>query len=151
VSDNRTAPQSFPTTQLPHPVMRTIRWVLAAVCVADIALGLLILFVPQLLLRLFGIPLPDEMLWFQLIGLMLLPGAIDGLVGLRRHDRYISNVIVSAGARLATAAFLLVVASVRNVPWILIALAVGEAVVGCLTVIYLSRIVRVPRIARPAA
>jgi hypothetical protein len=125
--------------------MRTIRWILMAVCVADVGLGLLIIFVPHLLLELFGIPLPSEMLWFQLIGLMLLPGAIDGFVGFRFPGHYNPNVVVSAGGRLATGAFLLTVASVRDVHWILIVLGVGETLVGCLTVIYLLKSARTPR------
>jgi hypothetical protein len=124
--------------------MQTIRWILMAVCVADVVLGLLILFVPRLLLQLFGIPFPEEMLWFQLIGLMLIPGAVDGFVGFRLTGLYNSNIMVSAGSRLATGAFLLTVASVRNVPWILVVLGVGEALVGCLTVIYLWKISRSP-------
>jgi hypothetical protein len=126
--------------------MQTIRWILMAVCVADVVLGLLILFVPRLLLQLFGIPLPDEMLWFQLIGLMLIPGAVDGFVGFRLTGLYNSNIMVSAGSRLATGAFLLTVTSVRNVPWILVVLGVGEALVGCLTVIYLWKISRTPSV-----
>lgn len=125
--------------------MRTIRWILMAVCVADVGLGLLILFVPRPLLQLFGVPLPDEMLWFQLIGLMLLPGAIDGFIGFRYPGHHNPNVVVSAGGRLATGAFLLTVASVRSVHWILIVLGVGEALVGCLTVIYLWKSARAPR------
>jgi hypothetical protein len=127
-----------------------IRFVLQAVCVADILLvGLLVLFAPHFLFRLFDVKLPEDMLWFQMIGLMLIPLAVDGLIGFRSSEQYRSNVLVSGAARLATAGFLLVVASVRTVPWILIVLAIGEGFVGCLTLYYLRGIVRVLRAADP--
>lgn len=149
--ENHPAPQDLAASALKCRYMRTIRWILMAVCVADIVLGLLILFVPRPLLQLFGIPLPEEMLWFQLIGLMLLPGAVDGLVGFRFPGYHNANIVVSAGGRLATGAFLLTVASVRDVHWILIVLGVGEALVGCLTAIYLWKSARAPRtVHRPA-
>jgi hypothetical protein len=129
-----------------------IRFVLQAVCVADILLvGLLILFAPQFLFRLFDVKLPEDMLWFQMIGLMLIPLAIDGLIGFRSSEQYRSNVVVSGVTRLATAGFLLVVASVRSVPWILIVLAIGEGLVGCLTLYYLRGIVRLLRKAETKA
>ena len=145
--NNPASLQERATSALKCPYMRTIRWILMAVCVADVILGLLILFVPRLLLQLFGIPLPDEMLWFQLIGMMLLPGAIDAFVGFRFPGHHNSNVAVSAGSRLATGAFLLTVATVRSVPWIVTVIGVGEALVGCLTVIYLWKSARTPRTA----
>ena len=121
--------------------LRVLRGVLAFVCAADIVLGLLILFIPQLLFRLFDIPPPEDFLWFQLIGMMLIPGAVDGLVGFAFSEQYRSNVLVSCGSRFATAGFLLVVASIKPVPWILIVIALGEGLVGCLTVYYLWRVV----------
>jgi hypothetical protein len=116
-----------------------VRIVLAAVCVADIILGLIIVSAPQFLFHLFDVPLPDDLLWFQLIGLMLIPLAVDGLVGFRMSARYRSNVVVSCAARFGTAVFLLIVASIRNVPWVLIAMALGEGLVGFVTVYYLRQ------------
>lgn len=128
------------TPDIPEPrSMHVLRLVLAVVCVADIGLGLLILFVPRVLFRLFDVALPPDLLWFQLIGLMLIPGAVDGLVGYLNPGRYGSNLLVSACSRLATSGFLFVVNSVRDVPTILVVLAIGEGLVGLLGGYYVWR------------
>jgi hypothetical protein len=127
---------------------RFIRGFLQFICIADIFLGLLIVFTPLLLFRVFGVPAPDEALWFQLIGLMLIPMGIDSWVGFRSSYQYRSNVVVSCASRFAVAAFLLIVYSVRAVPTILLVLAIGEAMVGCLTLYYLSRLAWGRRAAR---
>jgi hypothetical protein len=117
--------------------LRLVRILLAAVCADDIGLGLLILFAPRWLFQLFDVPLPPELLWFQLIGIMLIPSAIDGLVGFIDPGKFRRNVLVSAGSRLASSTFLLLVHSVRPVPGIVLVLGIGEGVVGLLTVYYL--------------
>lgn len=124
---------------LPSPAVRAV---LEFVCIADIGLGLLIIFLPQTLFSLFNLPPTDELLWFRLIGFMLIPTACDGLVGFRAPVRYQSNVFVSCASRFVTGGFLLFVASSHAVPWILIVLGAGEVIVGFLTAYYVLHLPR---------
>lgn len=124
---------------LPSPLARAV---LEFVCIADIVLGLLIIFLPQTLFSLFNLPPTEELLWFRLIGFMLIPTACDGLVGFRAPVRYQSNIFVSCVSRFVTGGFLLFVAASHTVPWILIVLGIGEVIVGFLTAYYVTHLPR---------
>ena len=137
---NVSQPMSGITPAPSCPILRAVWRVLQAVCVADILLGCLIIFIPRYLFELFKEPLPADLLWFQLIGLMLIPMAVDGFIGFSDARRYHSNVIVSCAGRFAASGFLLIVCSVRVIPWILIVLAIGEGLVGALTVVYYFKV-----------
>lgn len=119
--------------------VRFARIALLAVCIGDLVLGALILFTPRALFSIFNVSLPPELLWFQLIGLMLIPDAVYGWVGFREPHRYAANMLVSTVGRFATSGFLFFVSLIRDIPGILILLAFGEAVAGALGAYYLAR------------
>lgn len=92
---------------------RILRGLIIVVGSVDFVLGCLLLFVPVLLPALLGIPLPDEVFWVRVGGLLQLGLAAAYILGGVDPQRYQGNIILAAVMRL-TMAVLLITAGMQR-------------------------------------
>ncbi|UCF81332.1 MAG: hypothetical protein JSV08_02665 [Acidobacteriota bacterium] len=114
----------------------------------DVALGLLILFFPRALSVLLDVPLPREMVYLWLAGLLAVGlGAAYALAGCN-PVRYFGNVVLAAAVRLAGAFFFLVVVATGYAPRVFLAFALMDGAFGLVHAFHAARLVRLGGLVR---
>jgi len=112
------------------------RLVIAAASI-DVLLGALISAVPELVLNLFKIPLPSEMLYLRLLGLTLIGLGVAYVLGGVYPCRYFGNIAVASVIRTAMGV-LLIISAVNETP--LLVLGFLETLMGVVHGLYTALI-----------
>lgn len=129
----------MPKPKLLAALLRAALFLGAAV---DVSLGLLILFLPRALSVLLDVPLPRDMVYFWLAGLLAVGlGAAYAIAGCN-PARYFGNVVLAAAVRLAGAVFFLVVVAAGYAPRIFLTFALMDGAFGLVHAFHAARLVR---------
>jgi hypothetical protein len=118
---------------------RILRAVLIGVAAFDLLLGFAILCAPQALARVVNLPLPAELYYVRLLGLLQIGLALAYLLGGSAPARYFGNVALAAVLRLAMGTLLIIIGSTAGLPLFTV-LGVVEIPLGLAHAFYATRI-----------
>lgn len=123
------------------PLDRILRAVMLGVAAFDLILGLLMLAAPRALSALLGVPLPAEMFFVWLAGMLQAGLAAAYLVGGWRPAQYVGNVWLAAVMRLLMAALLVFIGTTQGL-FVFTLLGVVEVPLGISHAAYAARLRR---------
>lgn len=105
----------------------------------DLVAGLLVLVAPQFVSAMLKLPLPSEMLYIWLVGILQIGLALAYMIGGLSPARHIGNVILTAVMRLAMGALVICVGVTLD-SWTFTLLGVAEIPIGLSHALYAIRL-----------
>lgn len=118
---------------------KILRAVLVGVAAFDLIQGLLILFAPRLVSAMLKLPLPAEMFYIWLVGMLQIGLALSYLIGGISPVRHIGNIVLAAAMRLATAVLLIVIGMTQGLS-IFTYMGLAEILIGLSHALYAIRL-----------
>jgi hypothetical protein len=118
---------------------KILRAVLVGVAGFDLIQGILILFAPRFVAAMLKLPLPSEMFYLWLVGMLQIGLALAYLIGGISPVRHIGNVVLAAVMRLAMAVLLIIIGTTQGLS-VFTYMGLAEILVGLSHALYAIRL-----------
>jgi hypothetical protein len=125
---------------------KALRALMIGVACFDLVAGFLLLVAPQFVSVMVKLPLPSELSYVCLLGILQIGLALAYLIGGLSPARHIGNVILAAVMRLAMGALVIFIGVTLD-SWIFTLLGVAEIPIGLSHALYAIRLAPVGAIA----